>query len=241
MATKLMLAVLGSLLAGAVVPAAAACDPTLTPVDKVIGYQDRTGGRCEGLYVSPVSGAPLTLVSLTRGKFSFDPARPADLTVGLAGTGDGPGHVFLRAVGIPAALYYQLDAELTPGHPFVWPLADVVARARLLPSQVGVYAFGRTASGGTVYRPVDVARYGTDPAPGTDYVAVLRQLGSVRTAQWRFHRTGAQPTAWRDVDVIGDRLQVVLSGVGGTAGLLEIRWSEPGIGVSRLRQFDLAL
>ena len=85
------------------------CDETLSPspTSGPDGYVERAGGeRCEGMYVSPVSGTPVELVSLTRGQLSYDAAHAIVVRVSLdAAPSNGGAH--LRAVGIPDGLYYR--------------------------------------------------------------------------------------------------------------------------------------
>src|SRR5260370_40810596 len=107
------------------------------------------------MYISPVSGTPVELVSLTHGHLSYDAAHPAVLLVSLdALPANGGAHV--RAGGIPDRLYYQMDADIVGDHVFSWPVGDVLARQRITPEQVGVFAFYKDASAETVLLPVGI-------------------------------------------------------------------------------------
>jgi hypothetical protein len=158
------------------------------------GYLERAGGeRCEGMYISPVSGSPVELVSLTRGRINYDPAHPAVLLATLASPlANGGAHV--RALGIPDRLYYQMDADITGNRAVRWPVGDVIGRRRITPDQVGVFALQKDASAETIFFTVDVAPTGAAPARDQPIVAVLRVIG-VADLKSRFVPKGQQASA----------------------------------------------
>jgi hypothetical protein len=219
---------------------ASPCDTELSPSPNagVEAYRERdAGNRCEGMYVSPVSGTPVELVSLTRGPFQFDNSNPPVLSVALdAHPPDDAAHV--RAVGIPERLYYQMDADVAGGNAVRWPVAEVLARSNIKPSQVGVFAFRRNASAETVFLPVTVVAEGSMLVHEHSIIVVLRVI-NVAKLEYRFVSNGQVvllPYAPATVD--GDRAEIVLlSQDGPLAGKLEIRWIEPGTGESRPRTF----
>jgi hypothetical protein len=89
------------------------------------------------MYISPVSGTPIELVSLTHGYLSYDAAHPAVLLVSLD-TLSANGGAHIRAVGIPDRLYYQMDTDIAGDNGFSWPVGDVLARQRITSEQVGI-------------------------------------------------------------------------------------------------------
>jgi hypothetical protein len=218
------------------------CDRTLSPspVTGPDGYLQRAGGeRCEGIYVSPVSGTPVELVSLTRGRLSYDPAHPAVLSVTLDQTpASGGAHV--RAVGIPRRLYYQMDADIVGGRAVAWPAGDVLVRRQIMPDQLGILASRKDASSDTVFLAVDVVPTGATPAHDQPIVMLLRVV-DVTDLKWRFVPKGQVASAsYAPASVKGDRAEVVLpSADEPLAGTLEVRWSDPGSGKSATRTFRI--
>ncbi|MBM3523997.1 MAG: hypothetical protein FJX57_13665, partial [Alphaproteobacteria bacterium] len=72
----------GVLVAFAIGEAVAQECERLPPAPGATGYQQRRGSdRCEGIYVSPVSGGGMQLVSLTFGRIAYEPDRDATLVV----------------------------------------------------------------------------------------------------------------------------------------------------------------
>lgn len=232
-------------LAGAILIAeerasAGPCDEALSPSPDSgpDGYRERAGGeRCEGIYVSPVSGTPVELLSLTRGRLSYDLAHPVVLSVSLDSPPPNEG-VHVRAVGVPDRLYYQMDAEITGDRAVSWPLGDVPLRRRITSDQVGIFAFRKNASAEIVFLPVDVTPAGVALTHDQPVVATLRAI-DVADLKWRFVPKGQEATAsFATVPVSGDRGDVALSAAGGpAAGILEVRWNDPGSGRSRTRTF----
>jgi len=216
------------------------CDETLSPspTSGPDGYVERAGGeRCEGMYVSPVSGTPVELVSLTRGQLSYDAAHAIVVRVSLdAAPSNGGAH--LRAVGIPDGLYYQMDADLVGNRAIGWPVGDVLLRRRITPDQVGIYAFRKDSSAESVFLPVDVAPAGSAASHEQPIVAVLRVI-DVTDLKCRFvpKGQGVLPS-YSSVPVSGDRADFVLPpGSGPVAGTLEVRWADPSSGQNRTRTF----
>jgi len=104
------------------------------------GYGEREGGRrCEGIYVTPVGGKQVELVSLSRGRLWYDLNRSSTLQIRLSGV-SGPARV--RAVGIPDGLYYQMDAVLADGQTLDWP-NDVLKNEHIGPDLLASILFAR--------------------------------------------------------------------------------------------------
>lgn len=238
--TRVMVGLIG----GSLSPALAdPCDRSLAPSPVAIGatgYVQRAGGeRCEGIYVSPVSGTPVELVSLTRGHLNFDPSHPGVLSVTL----DQPppsGAAHLRAVGIPSGLYYRMDADITGDHPVTWPVGDVLVKRNLAPDQIGIFAYRQDASADRTYLVVDVAPAGTAPPPDQPVTTVLRVV-DVTDLKWRFTRAHEKAAdSYALVPVHGDHAEVSLANADGPVnGTLEVRWSDPGSGKSRGTTFRI--
>jgi hypothetical protein len=227
---------LSGLLVGAIVLAQASastdpCNKTLSPSPVVgqDGYSQRASGeRCEGIYISTVAARPLELVSLMRGRLSYDVTHPVVLLVTLD-TPPPDGVTHLLAVGIPEGLYYQMDADVEGDHILKWPVNDVLATPRRMidPNDVGVLAFHRNASSERIYLPVDVFPAGTAPARGEAIVAVVRAI-NMTDLKYRFvWKTQKTPTNYSSALVKGDRAEITLSEENGPiAGTLEVRGTD---------------
>ena len=216
------------------------CERTLAPSPAAgpDGYRRRAGGaRCEGIYVSPVSGTPAELVSLTRGRLTYDIAHPTVLLVTLDQPSASVG-AHLRAVGVPRGLYYEMDADIVGGQAVAWPVGEVLARRQIRPDQVGVLALRRDASSDTVYFPVDVTPAGGAPARKQPIVLVLRVV-DVADLKWRFvPARRVASNAYSAAVADGDRVEVALpSAAGPPVGTFEVRWVDPDSGATGTRTF----
>ena len=216
-------------------PAHAACDPDLDPVPSIYGYKPRSGSICEGLFVSRVGAPPMELVSLTQGQ----PLQGAPPSVLKLAVGPAAVHaaLHLRAVGIPAGLYYRMDFDLDPGHAVEWPSASVLGALRVGLDDVGVFAFMNGATGAPSFYPVSVG-----PAPGpaaADMVAELRPSTSINDPQWRFlprGDTGPGNGGWTRASLANSRLILTLPA---KPGLLQVSWDDAGSGMRRHASFAI--
>lgn len=233
-------------LAGAGEAHAQQCE-RLPPAPGAGGYQLRRGSdRCEGIYVSPVSGGGLQLVSLTFGRIAYEPERDAQLYI-LAPRTASAG-LKLQGMGIPIGLYYRLDAALAEGREFQLPLAPVIKPNRIVATDLGLLAFRDSGGGRRVFVPVQVA---TDPAkypPAQVSIAIIRPDSDIQNVRWRLTQAGAaapgefQPIASAQGPVpSGYRLEIGLPGLGqATEATLELRYLDLG-GRERTSRFQLAV
>jgi hypothetical protein len=235
---------LGALIVGiAFAQASASADPcnkTLapSPVAGRDGYSRRAEGeRCEGVYISTVSAKPIELVSLTRGRLSYDAIKPTVLLITLdAPPPDGVAHVL--AVGVPEGLYYQMDADVEGNHAVRWPVNDVLARLKIEPNKVGVLAYRKNPSSETIYLPVDVVPGDVKPAHGEPIVALVRAI-NLTDLRYRFiRRTQNAPPGYTSASVNDDRAEIPLSEDSGPiSGTLEVRGIDAATGMSRSQTF----
>jgi hypothetical protein len=159
------------------------CDASLIPTDGTDGYKLRSGGVCEGLFVSRVGAPTMEIVSVTL----VDPLH-----------GDAPSHVGLsvalpsnmsiipvRAVGIPYGFYYRLDAVAASGKVIDWKAGGILNRIKMPLDQVGVFAFTADDTGAPVYYPVLVATSTPKPEPA-QVTVTLRVAGIPEDLKWQF-------------------------------------------------------
>jgi hypothetical protein len=123
---------------------AAPCDQRLQPLPGGLGYRLRQDDiRCEGLYASTVSAPSLEVVSLLIGELRFALESDVRLVVSVP---DDLRHrlktpVQVRAVALPLATYYRLDAQLPLEGALAWPVAHVLRPAGLHAERVGVFGW----------------------------------------------------------------------------------------------------
>ena len=89
-----------------------------------------------------------------------------------------------------------------------------------------------------MFLPVYVVPTGVAPARDQPIMAVLRVV-DVADLKWRFVPKGQEVSApYALVPVSGDRADLTLpAGHSPAAGMLEVRWNDPGSGRSRTRTF----
>ena len=203
------------------------------------GYMERgSGQRCEGIYVSPVSGFPVELVSLTRGALVFDNTEPVTLQLALAGKTPMSSEVHFRAVGIPTTVYYQMDATMTAGHVLAWPLQEVVQPQKIAASDIGLYAFQTDLSAKLVLIPV-TATTPSRPLPEPQPLLVILRVGTVINLKWRFVSELGDLPKYTPAKSDSGRLLISLPPETKLPGALEVRWDEVTTNRPRVRVFSL--
>ena len=116
---------------------ASPCDPNLLALAaNPYGYRLR-GERCEGLYILPVSGAPLIIASWTASLSNLDLVATRALTIEWLAP-PGTGAIHLRAQALRRRLYYRMDSVRPPGsNSFVWP-TDILAAIGVARREVAI-------------------------------------------------------------------------------------------------------
>jgi len=195
------LAALALVAATAIVPSAIAqpCPVALPTNGTSLGYQHRAGPpRCEGTYISPVSGsAGFALVSLTFGRVSYlDQHQELHIRLPSAVAATR-----LRAVGLPQFPYYRLDAILPQTKPELRvPLGAVIKPEAIRAGDLGVFGLRDVSPTRQGYVPVIATSPGITPEAGV--VAIVRPGADVLAVRWRLVAQG-QPERdadWRPVD-----------------------------------------
>jgi hypothetical protein len=217
----------------------------LPPAPGSTGFQQRHGSdRCEGLYISPVSGGGLQLLSLTFGRIAFDPDRDPVLFV-RAPAGAEAG-LRLEGAGVPIGLYYRLEATLASGGVFQLPLATVIKPTRISAGDLGLLALRDGGGGRRFYVPVHVATDAKRTAEARDVTAVLRPDSDILDVRWRLTPAGAPVGAYRALSgaqgpvPAGQRLEITLPAwPADAAAVLELRYVDLN-GRERSSRFQLA-
>lgn len=189
LATAAVVAVLGVALQ--VTGAPAVCD-ALKPTSDKLGYRDR-GNRCEGLYIAPLAGSQLELVSLFRGSLSHALSPQSKLIVSAPDVKDfAHGPVRVRAVAQSIKTYYRMDAVLA-SDPLSWPLREVLEPLPLPPSRLGIVGWVEVKAG-KLFVPLQVV---SDEHPATGPVRMLvRSSVDADDIQWRVSDGSYPPPQW---------------------------------------------
>jgi len=175
------------------------CDQHLKPIPDRTGYMQRSG-RCEGLYVSPVSAPTLELISLLRGKLEYDLDTDKQLEVTPPKVPPtAPGPLYIRAVARPLKTYYRMDATIALGDRLIWPLLDVLEPLRLDASRIGLYAWLQTDTG-KLFVPLRVALQRAAPSVGP-IETVIRSTVDVEALLWRVAGNQETVSAWQQAGV----------------------------------------
>lgn len=217
----------------------------LPPAPGATGYQARRGSdRCEGLYVSPVSGGGVQLVSLTFGRIAYEADRDTTLVVrapSSAATG-----LKLQGIGIPIGLYYRLDASLGEGREFRLPLTSVIRPNRIPATDLGLLAYRESGGGRRVFVPVHVGVDAAKLPPSTVSMAIVRPDSDIQNLRWRLTTAGAAPGEFSPIASAqgpipsGHRLEIALPGLDATQdATLELRYLDLS-GRERTARFQLS-
>lgn len=165
----------------------AQCDTGLTASDNaVLQYKDR-GNRCEGFYRSKVSNkSKLYVVSCTWGDFKFKNEEGEVITLSVPGAGEQA--VKIRAQGIPAGLYYRMDATLDAKKTLKWDADAVLLQFpdTKIPNNIGLRAFLGTEEK-PVFVPVAALSKLLPPQKNNTPPVVVKWICNTRLAyfKWR--------------------------------------------------------
>jgi len=177
------------------------CPVQLTTDGSSLGYRFRTtpklhSTRCEGSYVSPVSGASISLVSYTMGPVTYDVNRDRELHISVSGIVADTNVIATRLV---PRRYYRLDAKVTQKQPIlVVPIDDVIGRIPVPAGELGVFGLRQITSGVLGYVPVKAAA----PAKFADSrpTLVIQADIDISDVEWRISELGRPERNWEPVD-----------------------------------------
>jgi len=156
------------------------CDPLTALEGSKSGYHKRAN-RCEGLYVTNVSGRSLAATSFTLGSLRYEMKASTRLQVSAPGQRSA---VNVRAVALPARTYYRMDAVLAPGSAMLWPVADVLLPESLSDSRIGVFGWKGQEESKTLV-PLRVAAEGAPPTSGKPLLTVQANFDA-QQVKWRW-------------------------------------------------------
>src|SRR5688572_32646546 len=161
-----------------------ACDPLLRPVTGQLGYVPRET-RCEGLYVSPISGRTLEIVSLTLGtvRYSLD----SDMQLELRGPDSAlldQEKLNVRAVALPLNTYYRMDDVLPAGETLTWPIDAVLLPARLNDGRIGIFGWVDTLNE-RIFAPIEILGRERAQDPRRTVNLIVRSTVETNGVLWR--------------------------------------------------------
>jgi hypothetical protein len=148
--------------------------------DSQSGYQKR-GDRCEGLYVANVGAHSLAAMSFSLGKIRFELDPAVRLQVSAPGQTQP---INVRAVAIPPKTYYRMDAALPAGATMVWPVRDVLLKASLGESRIGIFGWKGPETAKTLV-PVRVVTQGTAANPAAPLLTIEATFDA-QQVKWRW-------------------------------------------------------
>jgi hypothetical protein len=104
------------------------------------GYQLRPGDpRCEGFYQSPVAGESLELLSLTSGSIDYQISSDGSVHITAPNVGAlNFAEIQVQAKALPLGTYYLMESSIPSAGLMKWPMAPVLAPAKLTPDSIGV-------------------------------------------------------------------------------------------------------
>ncbi len=151
-----------------------------------MGYQQRSAApRCEGFYQSPVAGESLEILSLVVGAIAYDLTADKILVIAVPEVSRlEVNQVNVAARALPLGTYYRMDASVDSGGSLRWPLATVIAPARLYADTIGVIGWVRKGST-RIYVPVTVFSDGHSSDAKRPATAVLRSSVDIEKILWR--------------------------------------------------------
>jgi hypothetical protein len=182
-------------------------------------------------------------LSFVRHPITFEARTDKTLTIAVPSTGTldtqtlagRPASVVARA--LPLRVYYRMDAQVAPGESLLWPIAEVVVPAGLLPSDLGVVGMLEGPSG-PIFIPVDVASAKPSPSRGGPIVT-FRASTDLDSLQWRLYTSGTS-AEWKQAGggrsfKTGDPISFALDGTPGSILTLEIAARPSGSDFIRTR------
>lgn len=174
-------------------------DRQLIPVKGELGYKKR-GNRYEGFYEKKCGGS-LELVSLMYGRLIFDWQPFVVITVVAPQIKKT---VNVRARAIPLKTYYQMDSRIIPGDKLKWPINDVIYKAQLKPSMIGVFGW-LTDGNKKIFVPLATTQHDHMPTVfRRSVVLIVRPDVDVETVICRFFHF-KRP---EDLPSIGDWIEI---------------------------------
>ncbi|MEK6374773.1 MAG: hypothetical protein AABO58_19005 [Acidobacteriota bacterium] len=156
------------------------CEPLMALEGSKTGYQKRSN-RCEGLYVSNVSGRSLAAISFTLGSVRYELRASTHLQVSAPGQQSA---VNVRAVAIPPKTYYRMDALLSPGSTMSWPVSDVLLPESLGDSRIGVFGWKGSEESKTLI-PLRVVANGV-PTKSASPLLTVQANFDAQQLKWRW-------------------------------------------------------
>ena len=222
------------------------CDSRIKPITGTLGYGWREQGqRCEGLYESTVSAINLEVVSVLKGKLGADFQRSKKVHLfapDLASLGSES--VRVRAVALPLKTYFRMDAVMPASGDLVWPLDDVVERAKLPVGKIGIFGWvGSEAE--KIFVPLEISPKGEKPAAGTvaSVEMVVRSAIDIEQLAWRTSSEGNKTTDWQKHPGVpvraGKPITLVLPG--GESGVLRVEVAAKGLNIDKWTKLNILM
>jgi hypothetical protein len=124
-------------------------DKSIEPILGIYGYKKRDSVY-EGLYNSPVSSS-FDVVSFTKGKLRYNLYNDHHITL----MNELSKKIRIRAVSIPLALFYRLDATISRNDTIKWNLDNLIRPLSIKDEYLGIYGF-LNDNNGVNYLPITI-------------------------------------------------------------------------------------
>ncbi|MEP6765857.1 MAG: hypothetical protein ABJB66_16195 [Gemmatimonadaceae bacterium] len=150
----------------------------------IYAYQSR-GNRCEGIIARPAGGELIRFIGLTQSVEDFNPQLGADLHVVWPQV--AADSIWLKAVGVRAGLFYQMDTALPKtSTEFRWPvtvlLKEGVRRADVAVRGWTIQSFGGIPD--TVLIPIALWQQRAASFTNTEYVMTILPVQRMRALRF---------------------------------------------------------
>jgi hypothetical protein len=172
----------------------------LQPVGGAAGYQLRSGdSRCEGFYQSPVAGESLELLSLTSGRIDY--RIHDDGTVHITApnvSALNSAEIQVQARALPLGTYYLMESSIPSAGLMKWPMAPILAPAKLTPDTIGVIGWVEKDER-RILVPVLVSERPSPRESGKSIIALLRSSIDLDALLWRSwpNNSSEKPPEWK--------------------------------------------
>ncbi len=165
--------------------------------DKSLTYQKR-GNRSEGFYAAKVAAPSLDIVGFTKGILYYNLYE--ENTIKVSTYKVNKKKLTIHAQAIPLKTYYRMDSKIPQGDTLKWPTVDVLVKAQLPSSKIGVLGWF-TQENSKTYLLLTVP---TNPKiRNNHFIITLRSSTDVEDVRWRYatikkHRA-QKYTPWKSV------------------------------------------
>ncbi len=162
------------------------CDPSIKPSkNPQTGYQWR-GNRCEGFFISNISGGDIQVINVTIGVLTYQLDKKEQIIIDCPNISS---LINIRAVSVPLRLFYRMDAKIDKTvKQMQWDVKNVIYKAKLDANKIGLFGWIQK-DGEFFYVPVRAASKLSQSANAAQDNAVRlywRASVDVENVHWKY-------------------------------------------------------